>query len=517
VLQAAALAAPPDKQTKGGGKKGGGSTPVSSQPRALILHADTGDWRHLGELFALQTANLMGRFGTYEAKPVSSYRSGDMAAYTATFYIGSTWREEIPEAFMEDVLAATRPVIWMEHGIHELAEYSSDFEAAYGWTPGDYDFSGVQQVRYKGTHFTRRAQGNGGITTYRSIDPTRVQVLAEAVRDDGVSFPWATRSGNLTYIGEVPFTYMTESDRYIVFADLLFGIFAPQTAHTRRALVRLEDVGPDANPAALREIADYLSSRGVPFSVAVYPVYKDPHGVYNGGVAETITLKQAPAVVSALKYMESKGGTLLMHGYTHQYEDRSNPYNGVSGDDFEFFTAHVNENDYVIYDGPVPNDSVKWTQDRINLGLNEFKANGLTRPTIFEFPHYAGSDINYKVVGQNFNARYERSLYFGGYLSGGPINYKHYVGQFFPYPVTDVYGSKVIPENIGNYEPFEYNNHPTRFPAEIIENARRNLVTTDAFASFFFHPFLIEDIDALKETVEGIQALGYKFVAPGTI
>jgi hypothetical protein len=129
VLQAAALAAPPDKQTKGGGKKGGGSTPVSSQPRALILHADTGDWRHLGELFALQTANLMGRFGTYEAKPVSSYRSGDMAAYTATFYIGSTWREEVPEAFMEDVLAATRPVIWMEHGIHELAEYSSDFEA----------------------------------------------------------------------------------------------------------------------------------------------------------------------------------------------------------------------------------------------------------------------------------------------------------------------------------------------------------------------------------------------------
>jgi len=39
-------------------------------------------------------------------------------------------------------------------------------------------------------------------------------VLSECVRADGTMFPWAVRSGNLTYIGEIPFAYMSEGDRY---------------------------------------------------------------------------------------------------------------------------------------------------------------------------------------------------------------------------------------------------------------------------------------------------------------
>ena len=33
------------------------------------------------------------------------------------------------------------------------------------------------------------------------------------------------------------------------------------------------------------------------------------------------------------------------------------------------------------------------------------------------------------------------------------------MGQFFPYLVRDVYGSLVIPENLGNPVPVGYNNH----------------------------------------------------------
>jgi len=38
-----------------------------------------------------------------------------------------------------------------------------------------------------------------------------------------------------------------------------------------RALIRLEDVGPAADPVQLRQIADLLAARSIPFSVAVYP------------------------------------------------------------------------------------------------------------------------------------------------------------------------------------------------------------------------------------------------------
>src|SRR3954454_18275944 len=102
-----------------------------------------------------------------------------------------------------------------------------------------------------------------------------------------------------------------------------------------RGLVRIEDVGPDADPAELRAVADYLYAEKVPFSVAVYPRYRDPKGVQNGGKAQDYTLVQKPKVVAALKYMKQRGGTLLMHGYTHQFGSVANPYDGESANDFE--------------------------------------------------------------------------------------------------------------------------------------------------------------------------------------
>jgi hypothetical protein len=37
----------------------------------------------------------------------------------------------------------------------------------------------------------------------------------------------------------------------------------------------------------------------------------------------------------------------------------------------------------------------------------------------------------------------------------------------------------------------------------------------DGIVAFYFHPFL--DLDLLKETIEGIEALGYKFVDPASL
>ena len=45
--------------------------------------------------------------------------------------------------------------------------------------------------------------------------------------------------------------------------------------------------------------------------------------------------------------------------------------------------------------------------------------------------------------------------------------------------------------------------------------ARANLVVRDGFAAFYFHTFL--DLDLLQETVEGIEAAGYRFVDPRSL
>jgi hypothetical protein len=81
--------------------------------------------------------------------------------------------------------------------------------------------------------------------------------------------------------------------------------------------------------------------------------------------------------------------------------------------------------------------------------------------------------------------------------------------------VNDVYGTKVLPENLGNYEPVLYNNNPPRSAADIVANAAMNQVVTQSVASFFFHPDY--PLSELKSTVSGIKGLGYTFVAASAL
>jgi len=466
-------------------------------------------------MYAIMVANLVSHFGSRTAQPVASYSAGQLNSYTAVIYIGSTYDEPLPPAFLTDVLASTKPVIWIYDNIWQLTAASATFATTYGWQWSGFDFSTVARVDYKSQQLKRDGVNNqGGIMNYATVG-SGVTVLANAVRSDGTSFPWALRSGNLTYLGENPLEYISEGDRYLIFCDLLFDALAPTTPVQRRALVRLEDVNPTADPAQLRAIADYLSAQKVPFSFGMVPVYTDPSGALNNGVPETVLLRNAPSVISALKYMQSKGGVMIDHGYTHQFGSLLNPYNGVTGDDFEFYRVTENADHSLTYQGPVPGDSTLWATNRVASATAEFAAAGFTRPTIFEFPHYAASPVDYQAIGTLYTTRYERALYFRGLLSGGPIDTTRLVGQYFPYAVRDVYGTKVLPECLGSIEPDVFFNFPLRFPADIIADAQRALVVRDGIASFF--NYWGNNLNYLKQTITGLKGLGYTFVSPTTL
>src|SRR4051812_26874447 len=262
--------------------KSGKAAPGGGTAKTLVLYDTTGQYGWLGEVYATQTANLSSHFGSWTAAPVAGYRAGDLNAYTAVIYLGSTYDEPLPTAFLDDVTATTKPVTWVYDNIWELTARDTTFAAKHGFTSGLFDFSNVAEVDYKGKKLTRDTTDKSGIMNLSITDPAKVTTVATAVRPDGSAFPWAVESGNFTYVGEIPFAYVTHDDRYLAFADLLFDSLAPATPQRHRALVRIEDVGPDADPAQLRAVADYLSAEKVPFSVAVYPRYRDPKGVNNG-------------------------------------------------------------------------------------------------------------------------------------------------------------------------------------------------------------------------------------------
>lgn len=508
----------------------------------LVLYDSTGPFAAEGESHGIAAANLATHFGQVETRTVVDYTAGLMDDFDAVIYVGSTYDEPLPTSFLGDVLRGETPVIWAGLNLWQLAgeEDSTEedqFVEAYGWRAHPSmltDKNEVLAVEYKGKLLERDPRNSQEIFVPDLVDD-RVQILASAVCgpdplqpqacvgpgwEGGTSMHWAVRSANLTYVGEIPFAYVYEADRYLIFADLLYHPLAPETEPVKQAAVRLEDVGPMADPEDLVRITSYLHGAGVPFQVAVVPIHiEPPAGDREGWLG--ISLADRPDVVDALKYMQKHGGTLLQHGTSHQYGTLDNPYNGASGGDFEFIRAQCAANDappyrfepcqeasWVHLTGEIDQDEVADHRRRIEEGRAIFNQVGLGVPAIFETPHYAASPNAYAAMAQVYDLRYERAEYYAGLLSGDFDGGQF--GQYFPYRVHDIYGSTVLPENLGNVSKTEQNHHPARHPQVLIDAAEANLVVTESTASFFFHPFLpVEDLQAV---VSGIQDLGYTFV-----
>lgn len=487
--------------------------PLGSVARAqapvLILYDNTGEYGYLGELYATALTALVSHFGESVALPVSRYTTERALSSRAIIYVGSTYGEPLPPAFLDDIAADLRPAMWLQYNFHQVVDRTPDFFDRFGFKPGELDDAPLVSIIYKGERLSRSADNREPLQRFSEFDSRKAQVLAWAETATGRRLPWAVRSRGLIYIGENPLNHISMGDRYLAFADLLFELLAPDTKPRHRALVRIEDVHPLTSTRLLRQYADYFARERVPFAVAVIAVYADPLGFRNRGRPKRVALRDSPAMIATLKYMVRKGGTLIAHGYTHQFERKANPYGGTTGEDFEFYAAHLEGPQHVVQDGPVPGDSAEWAEGRVRLALAEFEAAGLPRPKIFEFPHYAGSDEDSRAIAAHFPASFHPARYWNGLLTGDKPDYSRSIDVFFPFVVRDPYGWKVLPENLGHYAPAD--NEAPHAASQFGRDARTLRVVRDGIAGFFFHPMY--EVSILAQIVSGIRDAGYTFVS----
>ena len=336
-----------------------------------------------------ELANLLGHFkATARVLGVNEYVPRTFSRYSLVVFIGFDASYAPPLRFQEDVLASTVPVIWMDTGFKEFSDHSP-VAKTFGFTVSHIDsISGFDQVRARGQVFTK---GEQNINMIEITDRKKVEVLATAyAAKRRLEVPYMVRSGRLTYIADCPFSSASETDRYIYFADLLHDILGQNHEESHTALIRIEDVNPMENPARLRAIADILSARGIPFLVGVSPFYVNP------GEGVRISLSDRPELVDALRYMAQNGGTVVMHGVTHQYR-------GITGVDYEFWDESTNR--------PIRDETVEGIVRKLDAGIQEFMRNGLY-PLIWETPHYTGSFRMYETVAKYFNGAAARDRGF---------------------------------------------------------------------------------------------------------
>ncbi len=425
-----------------------------------------------------ELVQLLGHFKTtVTIKGVNAYSAHDLDKFDYTFYVGFSPKNEIPLEFTQDIINTSKPIVWINNGFIDFCK-KQNVEKRYGFYVNQIDsLSNYNTVKTEGFLY---AKGYPSINIVQISNKKAVEVWATSISSKTKKqVPYMVKSGNLVYVADLPFAFATETDRYLYFADKLHDILNENHEEKHQAIIRIEDVTPLNNPDKLREVADILSERGIPFLVGVVPIYVNPVE------DRRVTLTERPEVVDALKYMVRNGGTIIMHGVTHQYK-------GVSTNDCEFWDGTTNK--------PIAGESKDAISKKIETGIDELFKNGLY-PIAWETPHYEASIKSYETFAKYFSTCVEQRMV---------INNFDY-GQYFPYTIEkDIYGQKIYPENLG-YIPLSSNIDTSRNAVKrIINNSIAIRTVRDGIVSFFFHPFL--DLSLLKELVDGIKDKGFTFI-----
>ena len=385
-----------------------------SQQTVLILFDGPTTGYSEGLISANSIANLLGHFSLkFDIKLVANYSKGLINQYGWIFFAEELERTLLPKDFLDDVAASPKRIVWINRQLNQLTT-DAQFRKKVGFSYLDYyDNGGFDAVIYNGITLRKT---DPDLNLIRIENRFRCRIWAQARNDEGL-FPYIVQSDNFWYVADSPFSFVEEGDRYLVFCDLLHEILGIPHPRERHALVRIEDVSIDDDPIDLRRVADYLSSRDVPFQIGLIPIFKDPaKGI-------EVYLSDRPQFIETLKYMIARGGSVVLHGVTHQFR-------GASGDDFEFWDD--------LKDKPLSFESANWIRERVELGIQECFKNGIY-PIAWETPHYGASRVGFQVFKEFFSHVNERRM----------VLEQLGTQQYFPYPLTDMWGQKIIPENLG--------------------------------------------------------------------
>jgi uncharacterized protein YdaL len=521
--------------------------------KVIVLYDFAGPYAITGKSNAILLENLLGHFDVkIVSKPASEYVAGEMKSAIATFYIGSTYSalsyynagtkgNNAYQAFYKDIATTNKPVVWMNYNLQFLEE---------AWNKNNWGNTNMAQklgikfqytfpikfnrIKYKNTELYKGVvpfatpgaavstclnEGNNRyacaleLTRIDIVDANKTKVFATAYStiDSSVpETPYITKAGNLWFVGDMPFSYMSEEDRYLAFSDLLHDMTGIAHEEKHVALMRLEDVDARTSLSDLNAIAELTRQKKVFFSVATIAQYEDPLGIENNGVATRESLAGSRIGARLKELYDQKRIGVIAHGYTHQAGNFQNPYNGLSGDDFEFMRVVQNADDSYSYLSPTWNDSGFYAYLRLRAAKNTLRSIGI-KPYAWEAPHYMAGPNQYRAIKELFPIQYARLLYYPSENSADKTKKYNFIGQFFPFVIRkDIYGYTVIPENIHNIEDAPNAGYRGLTSVDTVRFAKKLRVVRDGVASFYYHPYL--GTSELSKMIDGIRGEGYNFV-----
>ncbi len=311
------------------------------------------------------------------------------------------------------------------------------------------------------------------------------------------AYPLLSVDGNSYYFSAVnldaPFLY------YL--GEGLYPFFGERPSAGRPAYIRLEDVHPQSDPELLKAAGEVLEEKGIPYMIALIPVYTNPV------THEQLRLKDTPKLLGVLKELQKRGASIILHGYTHQYR------HSETGEGFEFWDV---ENNTPIMDEPDREVTVRhrhdfpskeayesymeknrqfneaYTRQRLESGIKELTELGLY-PLGFEAPHYTMSQEGYRVAAEYFQ-------YVFGQVQLGDRDWQRMSTAPYVTAPAFLHGMTLLPETIGYYDPAS-----PSVTADTARKVRQMQFVSGGIMGMFYHPYL--GADHLKEFLASVESV----------
>ncbi|MES5896169.1 DUF2334 domain-containing protein [Bacillus cereus group sp. RP43] len=324
---------------------------------------------------------------------------------------------------------------------------------------------------------------------------TKGTTLAYALSADG-THPLIVQQGTSYYVATPNlFDWMSH---YV--GEMLFSYFEQKPMTNKNsAYLRLEDVHPAVDVKQLKEIAELLKEKKIPYMITVIPVYKDPD------TGKTVHLKDNSELIDVLRFMQDNGGSIVMHGYTHQF------YDSETGEGFEFWDVKTDQpirqpnhekpktkedfqstEDYTKYVENGKAFEEKYTKEHIEKGITELVGAKLY-PVAFEAPHYTMSQKGYEILSQYFST-------YVGQLQLNDTTWKSMHSPAYISTPSFLHGMKLIPETVGFIE----EDKPQAI-AKMKERALSVEKLSDGIIGAFYHPYL--GVKPLKEVLKELESI----------
>ncbi|HGT2338108.1 TPA: DUF2334 domain-containing protein, partial [Clostridioides difficile] len=388
---------------------------TSSTDKVLIIYDSKKETAYNRDILNIMRT-LLGRFSSdIELLKLSNY-DGEINKnyYSHIFILGINENSYNNDKNTKNLISSLNSykgtICWLGYGIENLLEHKKYNLDYVGKT------NNIVSVNYRGKSYNLDEHYVFNIVESKD---TSNKVIG-SINDTLNKYPYIINDKNLFYVSKLDL----DGVLFYIFCDSLNDIFNIKTFDKGRIFVRIEDVHAFREPKNLVEIADYLSSKNIPFTIALIPAYVNPKN------HKVITLSESPEIVKAIKYMQDKGGTVILHGYTHQYKKEE-----VSGEGYEFWDGKKDE--------PLKENMKIFVKDRVLNGLRVCIENGIY-PLAFEAPHYAMESEGYK----------ELKKYFSTYIGQHQNNDKKFSTNTYPYIIRDTEEFNIfIPENLGYIDP----------------------------------------------------------------